>query len=289
MESIDLEVNEAEFRNAPTPPLPPTPEEQVSFTEEEVLAGKPTIPLKDTFEFLLQYVATQYEKKMGISTPVDRNFFFFQEHASRKQMSKIKRYTFLFPMLVDAENRKALLAIQPYTELLRSDGTPFEKDAFLVHYLTPSEEHINSELPLITLNHFFQSEIRDREYEKGGLTLAHILASIISCLDDGFPHFSIQEGDNTSEDPKRTRWSFQVLKEEDKVKLFIYRIVYAPPVDGIHESVLSPWISHTNPTYQRETKSAKCFIFSEDDIGSIREDKDVKELLQKSKEENNTK
>lgn len=278
---MDPSPDSEEFRNAPTPE--PEEVQEETFTTEQILKGEPKIPLKNVFEFALEYVASQYEKKMGFATPVDRNFLFFQEHSSRKQMEKVKRYTFLFPMIADPESRNALIAIQPYSELRDTTLKTFERECYLIHYLVPKED--DKETGVIALNTYFQNEIRDRAMENGGLTLAHILASLLVSIDERYPHFGIQSGDNTDDDPKKTRWSFHVVPTQEETKLFIYRIPYAPPVDGVHEAVLSPWISHTLPTFQRETKAAKCFSFSKEDIASLREDEDVKPLLLDAKEE----
>jgi hypothetical protein len=267
-----------------TPPLPEDEKSSESYTKEELLAGTPRVPLKDTFQFLLQYVANEYEKKIGLNNSMDRNFFFFQELASRNRLENIKRYTFLHPMVVDPEQRNALMTIQPYPEVINAQNEKIDRKCFLVHMLVPSEE--NSESGVIALNTFFQQEIRDREMERGGLKLAHILASILNCVDTKFPHFVIQKGKDEEEDSdKRSYWSFQCLPKGDEVHFYIYHVRYEPPHENIHEATLSPWISHTIPTFQREHKATKHFRFTPEDITSFRNDQDVIDILKQPDEE----
>lgn len=289
-----------EFRNAVTPPPSPplkgnvlTEEEE---TKEETLAsqslidGSAQIPISQSFQFLLEYVSNKYESKMGIGTPLDRNLFFFQEHASRRNMEKIEEYTFLFPMYVDPEQRNAVITIRPYSSIKSVQGDDIEKKCFVTHTLVPNKDAPRE--GLLSLHSYFQDVIRTREYEKGGLTLAHILASILACVKDNYPHFAIQkkEKDEKSLD---IIWSFQIIKkkkdEDTTWEIHIYPVLYSPPIDSIHEAILSPWISHHTPVFQREIQSVKCIEITSSDVESIQSDPDVKKILDQAEEEKITK
>jgi hypothetical protein len=253
------------------------PQEE-TYTKKEIEEGDVRIPVTKIMPYLFNIMSQSYGQRVGLDSDIGRNFLLLSHYNSRQKMEKVKGFQFLTPLVIDTppdfQDPLPLVCMEPYT---LEEG----KSIFTIQILRPEypkdvvrgQPTPNAVTELFT---FFSETIRTREFELKGLTFAHIAASILQCIKRGYLHFNIQTDNETDTlKPGDTRWSFQCNKNE----LFIYPIVYTPPMPEREETFLSPWISSTIPCVKRSITPFKYYHFSEDDIQQLENDVDVQKIL----------
>lgn len=260
---------EAKEDYCPECQLDPVEEEQTepSAPVSEILKGETMIPIGQVFDFVAEHIAKAIGDHLGATSEIDRTFTFFEQLKSRKRIEEITTYTLLHQRI--GRNKKnaapTLAAIEPYAQCKNERGVLMDKPCFSVYEFEPDKE---SEGGLLAFHEFFESEIRRKSIGVTKLTFAHVLASFLECHTNGYLSFSTYE--EIENDPQ-PRWVFQINNSE----IYVYKVVFNPPCEGIEKPFLSPWISNTKVYFKRSISPSAVFRFDQSEIDEIKVDPDV--------------
>lgn len=220
---------------------------------EELLKGKRMVPLGQIFPFLFEYISENFERQLGVSSPLDRNFLFLQQMITREKISKIEAYQCLQPLLNSVVDKKHLTitAIQRHETILDIDQTSKPQKSFSLFYLIPSPAETPQEpFDLLWLHTLYQNKLREKL--PLSFNFSHILKAIAQCIKDNHFFFNLVE-----ETEEKNNWTFQY----DNGHIFIYYVPNIAPQPHLEKTTLCRWISVVEPIYERNISSSyHCFL-----------------------------
>lgn len=237
-------------------------EETVST--EDLLAGKTQIPIGQIFPFLFEFITDKYEKQLGVSSLLDRNFLFLQQLVTRERISKLKDFQCLQPLISpNSKGPLAVAAIQHHDHVLGLHNELQKQNTFSLFYLTPVRKE--TPLDLLGLHELFQDKIREKMSK--AMNFSHILKALYQCMKNNHFFFNVVE-----ESEEKHNWTFHY----DDGDIFIYFVPNVPPQPHIEKQITCRWITVDEPIHERTVQSAYHVHLSQLEIQSILEDKDAK-------------
>lgn len=238
--------------------------EETMISTEELLQGKTQIPIGQIFPFLFEFITEKYEKQLGVSSLLDRNFLFLQQLVTRERISKLKGFQCLQPLISpNTKEPLAVAAIQHHDTILGLHSELKKQNTFSLFYLTPKRKE--TPLDLLGLHELFQDKLRAKLNK--GVNFSHILKALYQCIKNNHFFFNLVE----EEGEEKHNWVFHY----DDGNIFIYFVPNVPPQPHIEKQITCRWISVDEPIHERTVQSAYHVHLSELEINSILEDKDA--------------
>lgn len=234
-------------------------EDEEMMEQQSILDGTARIPLSQTFPFVFEYVTERYEKQLGVSSLLDRNFLFLQQLVIRDRLSKCVGYQCLQPLIGDVNQKHLVIAsLQRHDSISDLYGEKKEQKCFSLFYLYPEVKEVP--LGLTELYTFFDTNIRPKL--TSGANFSHILKALRQCIVDKQFHFSLEE------EGSKNVWTFHYNDHH----IFIFYIPNQDPQPHTEKQAICRWISVTDPIYERKIKSVQHVTLSDFEIQSIIDD-----------------